>query len=110
MDIVKIVAVLSLVIESLTKTVVLVLNTMLKPVSQWSEDEKRDIVTTILSVIITLGINLDVFILAGTPFKVPILGPLLTGLLFARGAGVVTDIIDIIYYTKVNKRLKALTK
>jgi hypothetical protein len=107
-DMVKILTVLSLVIESLTKTVVLILNIALKPMQQWSEEEKKHIVTAILSVIITLGINLDIFILAGIPFQVPILGPLLTGLLFARGAGVVNDIIDIIYYTKINKRLKAL--
>ncbi|HHW03825.1 MAG TPA: hypothetical protein GXX35_13640 [Thermoanaerobacterales bacterium] len=108
MDIVKIVTVLSLIIESLTKTILLIWNTVTKPFSQWTQEEKKEIITDVISVIIAIGVNLDIFSLANIPFKIPILGPFLTGLLLARGAGVVTDILDIIYYTKVNRKIKTL--
>jgi hypothetical protein len=55
-----------------------------------------------------MGVNLDIFAIASIPFRVPLLGSFFTGLLFARGAGVITDILDIIYYTKVNRKLKTL--
>ncbi|AYO30058.1 MAG: hypothetical protein PWR06_2164 [Thermoanaerobacteraceae bacterium] len=108
MDIVKVVTVLSIVIESLTKTILLVWNIVSKPLTQWTQEEKKDIITVVISVIIAIGVNLDIFSISNIPFKIPILGPLLTGLLFARGAGVITDILDIIYYTKVNRKLKTL--
>jgi len=108
MDILKVVAVLSIVIESLTATILLVWNIALKPLSQWTQEEKKDIITVVISAMVTIGANLDIFSIANIPFNIPILGPLLTGLLFARGAGVITDILDIIYYIKENKKIKTL--
>ncbi|MDN5302727.1 MAG: hypothetical protein PWQ60_2241 [Thermoanaerobacteraceae bacterium] len=108
MDVVKVIAVLSLIIESLTKTILLVWSIVLKPLAQWTTEEKKDITTVIISVIIAMGVNLDIFAIASIPFQVPLLGSFFTGLLFARGAGVITDILDIIYYTKVNRKLKTL--
>lgn len=108
MEVLKVITVLSLIIESLTKTILLVWNITLKPLTQWSMEEKKDIVTVIISVIITMGVNLDIFAIANIPFGIALAGPFLTGLLFARGAGVITDILDIIYYTKVSRKIKAL--
>ncbi len=103
-DVVKVVTVLSVVIESLTKTILLVWGIISKPMAEWSEEERRDVINTVISVIIAVGVNLDIFALAGIPFRISVLGPMFTGLIFARGAGVINNILDIIYYAKVYRR------
>ncbi|MGB9840400.1 hypothetical protein [Thermovenabulum sp.] len=104
MDIFKTIAVLSVVIESLTNTLLFLLNIFTKPFINWSEEEKRGVIAIFLSAIITLGINLNIFEIANIKFTFPVIGTILTGLLFARGANVIKDIFDIIYYTKVEKK------
>lgn len=104
MEIIKVVTVLSIVIESLTRTILLISNIMLKPFSQWCYDERKEIITAILAVLLSIGMQLDVFTLAQIPFKMPVIGVLLTGLILARGAGVIKDLLDIISYTKLNKK------
>ncbi|MGB9813418.1 MAG: hypothetical protein ACPLRZ_06130 [Thermovenabulum sp.] len=104
MDILKTIAVLSIVIESLTNTILFLLNVFMKSFKSWSEEEKKGVIGIFLSVFITVSINLNIFEVSKITFKYPIIGTILTGFLFARGANVINDILDIIYYTKEDKK------
>ncbi|WP_461206950.1 hypothetical protein [Clostridium sp. DL1XJH146] len=63
----------------------------------------------IVGIIIAIGTGADLFAVVGVPFKIPIIGIVLTGLLISRGANFLHDLIgslsNLYGDTKISKSI-----
>lgn len=87
--------VVSLLIEAIV--------TNIKPVYDKTKGWQIDIILTlIISIVVCILVNADIFTLVGLPMMFPFIGAGLTGILVSRGANALHELIQAITVLRIN--------